>query len=129
MKLEQQICSLELAKKLKALGVKQESIWWWHKVGNKAGLDLAWKGTQRTGPKLYSAFTVAELGEILPESFQCWKWIRERTLRQEGGEIVWNCLTSETTTDGQGTVMVASTEADARAKMLIYLLENKLLTL
>jgi len=29
MKLENQVCSLEHAKKLKELGVKQENIWWW----------------------------------------------------------------------------------------------------
>ena len=29
MKLEQQVCSLELAQKLKELGVKQESLFYW----------------------------------------------------------------------------------------------------
>ena len=30
MKLEKQVCSLELAKKLKELGVKQESLWFYN---------------------------------------------------------------------------------------------------
>ena len=30
MKLEKQVCSLELAKRLKELDVKQESLWYWH---------------------------------------------------------------------------------------------------
>ena len=29
MKIESQVCSLELAKKLKELGVKQESLYYW----------------------------------------------------------------------------------------------------
>ena len=30
MKLEDQVCSLELAKKLKELGVKQDSLFYWN---------------------------------------------------------------------------------------------------
>jgi hypothetical protein len=37
MKLEQQVCSLELVKKLKEFGVKQESIWFWEAHADGAG--------------------------------------------------------------------------------------------
>ena len=30
MKLEDQVCSLELSKRLKELGVKQDSLWYWN---------------------------------------------------------------------------------------------------
>ena len=64
MKLEQQVCNLELAKKLKELGVKQESLWYW--VHNKIKDD--WKLTILTqcfkdhpeSWEYYSAFTVSE---------------------------------------------------------------------
>jgi hypothetical protein len=39
MNLNQQVCSLELARKLKELGVKQESYFWWA-IGNGWG---GWK--------------------------------------------------------------------------------------
>ncbi len=32
MKFEEQVCSLQIAKKLKELGVRQESLFWWLEV-------------------------------------------------------------------------------------------------
>jgi len=75
MKLEQQCTSLEIFKRLKELGVKQESLWCW-----AYEWDL---NEERTGEKtiearffiehcdhkkniIYSAFTVAEIREMLP---------------------------------------------------------------
>jgi uncharacterized membrane protein len=44
MKLEQQVCSLELAQKLKELGVKQDSTVWWmrQQAGIRAGEWKLW---------------------------------------------------------------------------------------
>ena len=116
MKLEKQVCSLELAKKLKELGVKQESVWYWTQTFNPKRkphpyqFEIQGCGRADTHHK-YSAFTVAELGEMLPSGYYS---IREGS--------VWECWLRN------GTQKVeASTEADARAKMLIYLLENKLM--
>ena len=61
----------------------------------------------------FSAFTVAELGEMLPKNMQF-------PIPQREGKG-W-CWRSE-----EGNHFV-DTEADARAKMLVYLLENGLLT-
>lgn len=129
MKLSDQVCSLELAKRLKELGVKQESIYWWGGIGN-FGLwcdhvkeDMPEQEQRFTW---YSAFTVAELGELLPaylglEKFGTWfscdksedeKWI---ALYGDNGASSLECEDK--------------LEADARAKMLIYLIENKLLSI
>ena len=61
MKLENQVCSLELAKKLKELGVKQESLFWWCK-DFKGRVVQPHKHNCLGGG--ISAFTVIELLEI-----------------------------------------------------------------
>jgi hypothetical protein len=125
MKLEQQVCSLELAKKLKELGVYQgDAINWWI-VDIKTGEVTLNRTVFPTGSQSYSAFTVAELGEMLPEKvnkngidyfpesdptgkIKTIKYARQEDVLHDLGEF---------------------TEADARAKMLLYLLENGLITL
>lgn len=129
MKLANQVVSLELAKRLKELGVKQESYFYWiytdgvlpdgtrDKIvaGNTLG-DSHWElgGEQDT----YSAYTVAELGEMLPPgiAYMC----RENDNK-------WFCASVPYKVNP--ATNISNTEADARAKMLIYLLENKLITL
>ena len=109
MKLEQQVVSLELAQKLKSLGVKQESAFYWH-----GGLQFPYLVQRKNGSDTISAFTVAELGELLPVNVQLpfkkeglaqeyWYWSSEKGRHRE------------------------NTEADARAKCLVYLLENNLI--
>jgi hypothetical protein len=64
MPLEQQVCSHELAKRLAELGVRQESVFWW--VDRK----LTYTGGRASHAQLQggiAAFTVAEVGEILPD--------------------------------------------------------------
>ena len=62
--LEQQVCSRELAKRLEELGVRQESVFWW--VDRK----VMYTGGRASHAQLQggiAAFTVAELGEMLPD--------------------------------------------------------------
>ena len=111
MKLENQVCSLELAKKLKELGVKQESYFYWQEFEGQVALRSAYRGNELPRDDRYSAFTVAELGEMLPMIYtpvkdingfkEKWLWVNNKA------EKHWE-----------------NTEADARAKILIYLLEN-----
>jgi len=71
MELCKQVISLELAKKLKSLNVKQESLWYWvnYPVTNKKYI-LVREGEAENweSEEVYSAFTVAELLEILKPS-------------------------------------------------------------
>lgn len=126
MKLEQQVVSLELAKRLKELGVKQESLYVYYHNGLGDGV---WKlgnwnepipphVAEPNGP-VVSAFTVAELGEMLPDGY-----ISKRGDKHEDKWAVWD---DRVVTPLSDKVMYADTEADARAKMLAYLLENKLM--
>jgi hypothetical protein len=127
MTLESQVVSLSLAKKLKELGVKQDSQFWWSFEEHGAtGWDVYFKN-ESLGPEEWftlekhvhiSAFTVGELGEMLPayltETYRLphgpWRVIHRADIHEDGEMY-----------------LEAETEADARAKMLIYLLENNLL--
>ena len=134
MKLENQVCSLELAKKLKELGVSQESLWMWVKweFWEKSriilsDLEKSFNTACLSGKRedSYAAFTVAELGELLPYDFSTHKCI--------GHPPAWECSNDELewhSNPKKGIyreAMHSKTEADTRAKMLIYLIENKLI--
>lgn len=66
MNLEKQVCTFEQAKKLKELGVKQESLFY-HTHSEKWGV-LPKKGCDFTGDPL-SAFSVAELVQMNQNCF------------------------------------------------------------
>lgn len=131
MKLEQQVTSLELSKRLKELGVKQESYFYYYPVyGPKIGGIQTYKykiaPLNESGNNKYSAFTVAELGELLPYK---WAVIKQMYGFQIFG-IKKDAPLNYTMLGGHGiSLPIILTEADARAKMLIYLLENKLITI
>ena len=122
MKLEQQVCSLESAKRLKELGVRQESIFVWEIVGGNANLIPEHYASPHNilEIKRYSAFTVAELGEMLPH---------EMSIPHKAHDGFWQYDEAiySLKGDSYSPCFVENTEAAARAKMLIYLLENKLM--
>lgn len=119
MKQEDQVVSLEPAKRMKELGFEQKSLFWWCKYKNAGEYYLAYGNR----PDQISAYTVAELGEMLPlwtdtykatKGFHCKFWTgKPDPLRLESVSRHYT--------------ICADTEADARAKMLIYLHENNLL--
>lgn len=114
MKLEQQVTSLEISKKLEELGVKQESLHYWMYVEAHDDYEL----DNGNFEMQYSAFTVAELGEIINEKLkpeETHRWYTYKGVKWFG---YWF---------SHGTVIDADIEADARGKILIYLLENKLI--
>jgi len=141
MKLEDQVCSLKLAKKLKELGVEQKSNWYWvhhtaftfeQKPKLVEGWNLIYKDKMNPFREMvFSTFTVAELGEMLPERIYGNLLPYELDIIKD--KIGWYVLYSRYPsiyTDSievfEGCRVVETTEANARAKMLIYLLENNL---
>lgn len=67
MKLEDQVCNLELSKKLKELGLFQRSIFSWQKGNNNIySLNISFLGELNC--ESCSAFIAAELLEILPNT-------------------------------------------------------------
>lgn len=142
MKIEKQVVSLELSKRLKKLGVKQESLFIW--TGDKEK-DLCLMCTDSYdytdypgGGKIQiSAFTVAELGKMLPARIVnpatrnmdrlCF-YLKEHKGNDSYQDVRDGFTVEYWTNFYQPLVRItADTEATARAKMLIYLLENKLI--
>ena len=66
MELERQVCSLKLAQRLRRLGVEQNSIWNWCKINHKWIVVWAYSEEPIKATQYAAAFTVAELGEMLP---------------------------------------------------------------
>ncbi len=132
MKLEQQVCSLDLAKRLKELGVKQGSWFFW----NTRHIWLAYR-KEITAPynnDMVSAFTVAELGEMFPKEIQDENRKPFRFAVNRFAHIGWQVGYENSSGSWAFHLGINdhlfkqdATEADARAKMLIYLLENKLI--
>lgn len=135
MKTEKQVTSFEISKRIKELGVVSKSILAWDEDGK---LTSGYFGSPQ--PEEYnkydnrvSAFTVAELGEMLPTRI-------DAKSKKDSRRHISYFLTYEA---GGCAAYYAhhmdiyqvlcnvsdDTEADTRGKMLIYLLENKLITL
>ena len=130
MKLESQVCSIEYSKRLCELGVKQESLFYYEYITLTEEWHITWENN--SSDSNYSAFTVAELGEMLPYAIfdyedtssiwlTCFKDKEEFTISYD--EI----MTGEHTQ--YFFEQKDKTEANARAKMLIHLLENGLMEL
>ena len=121
MKLENQVVSLELAKKMKELGFEQESLFYWI-IHRYEPIDLYYFENGINIPfddevsEKYSAYTVAELGEMLP--INCASWRSDKTLYSCQRFDFGGCCGQEITAD---------TEADCRARLLIWLKENNYL--
>lgn len=141
MKVENQVCTLEQAEKLNMFGVKQIGHFS-YKYTEPMATDVKY-GYAGNGFKLfptdyfnkkdatyYSAFTVAELGVMLPVTLgaanldiiqidvECYKY-----------EKSFGIQLSDYVGAAQRTLHIVdcNTEAEARAAMLIHLLENNLI--
>ena len=158
--LEKQVCSLPLAKRLKELGVEQGSLAYWCNRGGeiKGHSYLLWLDEETTpgdgyiNPQtqvLCSAFTVAEVLELLPHQFrddrrtyycgdhtcQVFDLQMDKQTNTKGypegtildGWCIWysngeeNILSAET--------FIYESLAESAAKMLIHLLEQGIINL
>lgn len=132
MELTKQVVSLELAKRLKELGVPQGD---WESASPLFYWSFYDGGARRDKPKLIpvddcnfgfmedlvAAFTVAELGEMFLGQIISFEH------RRDGKYRVWWYGSPKTMIEQRMHNIDGDTEADARAAMLVYLLENKLL--
>lgn len=148
MELKDQVTSLEISKRLKELGVKQDGAFSWVKrfdTEAKAERIFLWQTIPNPYLEDFSAFTVSELGEMLPSHIIIKQPVIVSAEEDEEQEF-WYWLSVDKSDDGLWFVnygdneeiapcfkdwddIQATTEADARGKMLIHLLENGLLSL
>lgn len=121
MELEKQVASLELSKELKDLGYPQKGLFSWKCYGFNvpdAEQELLYGDPMNyenkyTNPIVFVAPTVAELGEWLP--IEC----------RYGQALDLDWFVSF---EGMESIILSSNEANSRAKMLIWLVENKLIS-
>lgn len=143
-----QVSDLESSRKLKELGVGQRSLFYW--VGVMKDVKGSPVGHIKQGPTNlgsgtnYSAFTCAELGVALPPSVltkyghehkEVYLYLicnRHPDIRKGFRCEYWAEYNEEArqwfNNGSYGSGFMELTEAQARSKMLIYLLENKLTT-
>lgn len=146
MKLEDQVCSLEYAKRLRELGVKQRSLVYWLNIQHCVHMKVKENGweleedengnlivdkidyrTELGNPAVcnidkdncWAAFTVSELGEMIKNI----NFVIELDNKKNWMIHFW------IDKDDHAIPVNNKKEADARAQMLIYAIENKLMEL
>ena len=119
MLLSNLVHNIDIAIKLKELGVTQDSYFYWYTDGTNEIVNEKTdyiQGVYGYGGKndaKYSAFSVVELGEMLPNKFH--------TYKNDLAGILWVCKAE----NSQSLVEVTGlSEADAKGKMLILLIET-----
>lgn len=130
MEKEKQLTNLELSKKLRDLGVPQDSLFYWDMRPTNNGIEIKPRGIFYQKPRngdhdyIISAFTVAELGELLPRRITVdrWTWICFKDAVE--GTDIWNGIIVDENKEKEIKRILSETEADARAKMLIFLIEQ-----
>ncbi len=137
-----QVCSFELTKKLKELGVKQEGFFWYIKHEGKDfrphvsigmphftyedkvnGLVYETPIWEISTWEFYPAFTVAELLELMPLVNGCPLQLLKGAKLGEG---ITYCARYDNLQMHYGTLETLTDEnpANALAKMLVYLIEE-----
>jgi hypothetical protein len=141
--LEHHVCSLELARRLKELGVKQESFFYWMDgelccnspakniwINDDKIIEFDSPFEDRIFPKeILSAFTASELLELLPSRITINEQLKAMYLfKDEHGNVNikyegWNLKEED------NLLFCDKNMADAMSKALIHLLENNLIEL
>lgn len=154
MNIKKQVCSLPLAKRLKELGVEQKSTWYWntiylgepqislynkHTEGDdffKCGVNaMDFPDISDFREPYYSAFSGTELGILLPDFFifpNTDSNVKVCRVEEPMDNNIKNISYMQQGVDNKKIHLVCSvsnlSEVEARAIMLVYLLEHKLVT-
>lgn len=138
MKLEDQVVSLELAKKMKDLGFEQESLFVWCPSNRDASEWVLrdWNEpipVPREAKDVLPAYTVAELGEMLPDiknDGELYISKFDKSGERVSYEATYRSIGNKNKIVIQGrkkNLIPTQTMAGAMAKMLIHLKEHNLI--
>lgn len=118
MKLENQVCALEQGEKLLKLGVSNDSFFHWF-MDDDLIMGEHWSCGRLANPneETIPAFTVAELGVMLPTGYDSMR-VTER------GAEMWRTYDES----GNDFPNIFVTEAEARAAVLIHLLDTNIIS-
>lgn len=120
MKLEDQVCTLEQAKKLRELGITQDSLFYWIDRAGQSRVVFEKNIEFLDQLPIISAYTVAELGEMLPYSYLV---VSDKVLGERIFTI-WKLDDRLKLDNISGLHKYYENEAEARADLLIHLIEN-----
>lgn len=143
--MENLVTNLELSKKLKELGVKQKSLFYWYQDLAKNDYIIRYRKSENNFENnidwfletnvAFSAFTAGELGELLPAKIKTDEEIYLTIFKSELNELKvsrWTAAYETTSYEQKPKLILRESDenmANALAKMLCYLIKNKLLTL
>jgi len=145
LELKNQVCSLALAEQLWELEVPQQSYFKHFVIKDRFKSDTGYnkeniavsvpytylekhkEGKHKGKNKLYAAYTVSELMELLPHYYQVRKTKLGNTDTNQPFETSYACYEPENSIDEEEerAVYVADTAADATASMLIHLIKEE----
>ena len=119
------VTSLELSKRLKELGVKQESLFYWINFEENRPEVCYFRETNFTNTHKISAFLASELGEMLPYYIEYDS--------DKPGDQIYGQMEFAKCADGEwwicyfnGPTQKEKSMADTLGKMLIHLIEKDL---
>lgn len=132
MKLQDGYSNLEWSKKLKALGVRQDTAnfyYFWSDVNQRFELAIAYESIHYYAGDRIASLSTAELGVALPlsihhegaeQDIKIWR-------HSKAWSVYYKSSYCSKSTAGKADA-TDENEATARAAMLCYLLENKIIT-
>lgn len=143
MKIEEQVTSLNLSKELKKLGVKQDSLFFWvegisgivdhepelHNHESLCSIIELSRAKQLKYKEFFSAFTVSELGEFLPEKIKS-DDVYTYLKHEKCGEF-FRCIYYQKDIDEMYKYLYQSSalkEPDARGRMLEYIIKSNVVS-
>jgi hypothetical protein len=120
--LRKQVISLKLARRLCELGLPQRSVFIWETANSNWQPRCQYLEPQRSEYlHRYSAYMASEIGALLPSTVTIYK-------RSIGGH--WECSLNASDGNQKPCVRIrAHTMVDAMAKMLIYLVDQRIIKL
>lgn len=126
MKLEDQVCTLQSAKRLRELGWAQNSLFYW--TGRDSDISSFSVEMKPYASNVYSAYTASELGEMLPYYLVNKGELSVNKNYVRDYKNGWNCSYQKTVNCSKELPVIYNpNQTECMAKMLIYLTENALI--